>query len=261
MGNLEYERLHENLKAMDMEKMSDILDSYLEVAAKEDLSTIQILDHLINEQYEAKRQKLIDTRIRFAKLPYQKTLEEFDFDFQPSIDKKMINDLAGMKFVYNKENAILLGPPGVGKTHLAIALGISAIKEGFSVYFRTAADLISDLRKFSNQGILKQKVTKWNRIKLLIIDEVGYLPMERDDANLLFQLISRRYEKGSILLTSNKPFREWGSIFKDEIVAAAILDRLLHHSTVVNIKGESYRVKERKRVGLLRTEASEGKTE
>jgi DNA replication protein DnaC len=261
MGNIGYERLHENLKTLNMEKTSAMLDNYLEVAAKESLSTIQILDHLMNIEAEEKIERRIKTRLKFAKLPFRKTLEEFDFNFQPSIDKKTINDLTSMKFVYNKENVVLLGPPGVGKTHLAIALGVNAIKEGFSVYFRTAAELISDLRDFSNKGILKQKISKWNRLKLLIIDEIGYLPMERDDANLLFQLISKRYEKGSIIMTSNKPFRDWGEIFKDEVVAAAILDRLLHHSTVVNIKGESYRIKERTRVGLTTAEPFESKTE
>lgn len=259
MGNLEYERLHENLKTLKMERMAEIIDSYLEVAAKKNLSTIQILDHLINGEVEAKIQRVIKTRARFAKLPYQKTLEEFDFSFQPSIDKKTINNLASMKFVYNTENVVFLGPPGVGKTHLAVALGIIAVKNGLTVYFTTAADLMDDLKEHAKQGQLKHKLSKLSRNKVLIIDEIGYLQMTQDDANLLFQLVSKRYEKGSIILTSNKPFRDWGRIFNDETVAAAILDRLLHHCTVVNIKGESYRIKDRKRTGLLRSKPQKAK--
>ncbi len=177
------------------------------------------------------------------------------------VDKKTINGLATMKFVYALENAIFLGPPGVGKTHLAIALGLVAIKAGFTVYFTTAADLIDDLREHAKVGLLKQRIGKLGRHKLLIIDEIGYLPMSREDANLLFQLVSRRYEKAAVILTSNKPFKDWGGVFADEVVAAAIIDRLLHHATVVNNGGDSYRVKDRRRTELLRSDTPDGQTQ
>jgi len=257
MTGLAYERLHENLKTLGMDRISQLLDGHLERAGKENLSMLEVLDHLIQEEVEAKSQNSMNFRTRLAKFPYKKTLEEFDFSFQPSIDKKTINGLATLKFIYNAENAVFLGPPGVGKTHLAIALGLITIKAGLMVYFTTAADLIEDLREHAKLGLLKQRIGKLGRHKLLIIDEIGYLPMSREDANLLFQLVSRRYEKATMILTSNKPFKEWGGVFADEVVAAAIIDRLLHHATVVNIKGDSYRVKDRRRTGLLRSEASE----
>jgi len=257
MGNLEYERLHENLKTLDLPRISESLDSYLEIASKKNLSTIEILDHLINEEVEHKVQKSLNFRMRIAKFPYRKTLEEFDFSFQPSIDKKTINGLAGMKFAYNAENVVFLGPPGVGKTHLAISLGLNAIKNGITTYFTSASDLIEDLKRHAHQGQLKDRLKKVARYQLLILDEIGYLPLSMDDANLFFQLVSRRYEKGSIVLTSNKPFREWDKIFGDEVVASAILDRLLHHATVVNIRGESYRIKDRRKLGLLQKEGAE----
>lgn len=261
MTELVYERLHENLKTLGMDRMSDVLDSQLERAGKENASVLEVLDRLMQEEVEAKFQKSMSFRTRLAKFPYKKTLEEFDFSFQPSIDKKTINTLATLKFIYNAENAVLLGPPGVGKTHLAIALGLVAIKAGFMAYFTTAADLVEDLRDHAKRGLLKQRIGKLGRYKLLIVDEIGYLPMSREDANLMFQLVSRRYEKASIILTSNKPFKDWGEVFADEVVAAAIIDRLLHHATVVNIKGDSYRVKDRRRVGLLRSDISEGQTQ
>lgn len=257
MGNLEYERLHENLKTLGMFRTSETIDGYLEVASKKNLSTIQVLDHLLDEEVGDKMQRSLNFRSRIAKFPFRKSIEDFDFSFQPSIDRKTINGLASMKFVHNAENVVFLGPPGVGKTHLAIGLGMVAVKDGITAYFTTAADLIDDLKFHAAQGQLKNRLKKVSRYNLLIVDEIGYLPMDAAGANLFFQLVSRRYEQSSLILTSNKPFRDWGQIFGDEVVASAILDRLLHHCTVVNVKGESYRIKDRRRVGLMPKEGEE----
>lgn len=257
---LEYERLHENLNQLGMNKIEGILDNYLEIAAKENKSVMEILDHLLNEEVQHKNNNSFAIRIKTANFPARKTLEEFDFSFQPSIDKKTLGNLASLKFAYNKENVILVGPPGVGKTHLAVALGIEAVKGRLSVYFLTATELLSRLRKALNEGKLDRTFSQICRYKVLVIDEIGYLPLEKQDANLFFQFVSRRYEKGSIILTSNQAFKNWGTVFGDDVVASAILDRLLHHSTVLNIKGESYRIKDRRRLGLIESQKQEVKS-
>ena len=250
MSNFAYERLHTNLKKLKLNTIDAIVDNYLEIAAKERKTTLDVLDHLVDQERHAKDASSQETRMRLAGFPVKKRLEDFDFDFQSSIDKNVISDLASLRFVYNMENVVFLGPPGVGKSHLAIALGIEAIKAGLSVYFTNAGTLIDRLKKANRDGLVEEKLRTLTKYKLLIIDEMGYLPFDGEGAHSFFQLVSKRYEKTSTIFTSNKSYGEWGEIFHDHVIAAAVLDRILHHCTTVNIKGESYRLKERKKHGL-----------
>lgn len=249
MGNLAYERLHANLEALKLNVMESIVDNHLELAAKEERSMTEVLDHLFEEEVRARNASAVETRMKLSGFPSRKTLEEFDFSFQPSIDPAVIDELRTMRFIHNAENICLLGPPGVGKTHIAIGLGVEAIRQGFSVYYTTAATMLDKLRKAEQRDGLDRKLKTFGKYKLLIIDEIGYLPMKREGAHLFFQLVSKRYEKASTIFTSNKPYSEWGEIMGDSVIAAATLDRILHHSTTVNIKGESYRLRARERAG------------
>jgi DNA replication protein DnaC len=251
MTNLEYERLHHNLKLLKLGTFESILDNYLEIAAKEKKSTIEILDYLVDRELKSKESRSLALRTRKAGFPMEKRLVDFDFGFQPSLDKGIINDIASLKFIHNAENVVLLGPPGVGKTHLAIALGIEAVRAGFRVQFANASALIERLAKADREKRLEEMIRELSRFQLIIIDEMGYLPFDDFGAHCFFQLVSRRYERASIIFTSNKSYGEWGDIFQDHVIAAAILDRILHHCTTVNIKGDSYRLKDRKRQGII----------
>src|SRR5438046_1869449 len=205
----------------------------------------------MSTEADARRQRYLKTRLQLAHLPYIKTFDQFDFGFQPSIDERQIRELRTLRFVHEASNVILLGPPGVGKTHLAVSLAETAIQSGNGAYFMTAHDLVTDLGRAYREGRLDRRMRVYLAPKVLIIDEMGYLPLDDLGATIFFQLVSARYERGSIILTSNKSYGDWGSIFGDPIIATAILDRLLHHSTTVNIRGESYRLKDRRRAGLL----------
>jgi len=190
-----------------------------------------------------------------ARFPFVRTLEGFEFEAQPSIDPGKIRDLATCRWVANGDNVVLLGPPGVGKTHLEVALGREAVARGYTVQFTTAMELLGSLVKGQQQGTLEARLAQYSKPKLLIIDELGYLPLEPQAGHLFFQLISRRYEQGSVLISSNRPVEEWDEVFGDQVVAAAILDRLMHHSHVVTIRGDSYRLREKRRAGLFRPPA------
>ncbi len=184
-------------------------------------------------------------RIRAARFPARKALEEFDFDHQHSADRTVIAHLGTLDFVVAKENVIFLGPPGTGKTHLATGLGIRACQAGHRVAFATASQWVARLAEAHHAGRLQDELVKLARIPLLIVDEVGYIPFEAEAANLFFQLVSNRYERASLIVTSNKPFGRWGEVFGDDVVAAAMIDRLVHHAEVISLKGDSYRLKDR----------------
>jgi len=194
---------------------------------------------------------------RLAGFPARKLLDDFDFAFQASINKRQVAELASCAFVERAENVVLLGPPGVGKTHLAIALGLVAAGRRYSVKFTTAARMIATLIEVRGSGSFTRRLASFCRPRLLIVDEVGFLPLEAEGAALLFEVVARRYEHGSIILTANKSYGEWAEVFSgDAVIATAILDRLLHHSTTISIKGESYRLKDRKKAGLTTLPAS-----
>lgn len=245
------EGLQSALTTLGLKTVETRLESLLEQAAKKEPSYGDFLLDVLSAEVEQRRSRYIRARLQLAHLPYVKTFDQFDFGFQPSIDERQIRELRTLRFVHEASNVILLGPPGVGKTHLSVALAEAAIMAGFGAYFITAHDLVDDLGRAYREGRLDRRMRVYIAPKLLVIDEMGYLPLDDLGATIFFQLVSARYERGSIIVTSNKSYGDWGSIFGDPIIATAILDRLLHHSTTINIRGESYRLKERRRAGLL----------
>lgn len=250
------EELDAMLNRLRLGAIREQLDGLLDEAARRQLNLREALAWFCAAEVASKEQRRLSMAMTIARFPFVRTLEGFEFEAQPSIDPGKIRDLATCRWVANGDNVVLQGPPGVGKTHLEVALGREAVARGYTVQFTTAMELLGSLVKGQQQGTLEVQLAQYSKPKLLIVDELGYLPLEPQAGHLFFQLISRRYEQGSVLISSNRPVEEWDEVFGDQVVAAAILDRLLHHSHVVTIRGDSYRLREKRRSGLFRPQAS-----
>jgi DNA replication protein DnaC len=249
------------LDKLRMEHLEAQLDAVCEQAAQRQLDYKAFLLQALETEWQGRYQRGIEARLRQARFPWLKTLDQFEYDFQPSLDRRQVRELAGLSFVERAHNVVLLGPPGVGKTHLAIALGVKAVEAGYSVLFLTLEQLMTRLTRALNENRLERSLQQLSYPRVLIIDELGYLPLSNIEASLFFRLVVRRYEHASLIVTSNKSFLDWGEIFHDPVLATAILDRLLHYSTTLNIKGESYRLKEKRKAGLLSRPAQSAEQE
>lgn len=238
------DRVKANLVGLRMPRALEIVDAIVRQLERGEMSALEAIDAMLAEEFTLRESRRIKTSLVMARLSNIKTLAGFDFAFQPSLDRNRILALAELRFIDHAEVVHLIGPPGTGKSHLSIALGVEAVKAGRSVHFLTLADLVGALAKAEREGTLREKIRFYCRFALLIVDEIGYLPVVSGGGNLFFQLVNARYERGAMILTSNRGFAEWGEVFGDPVVATALLDRLLHHAVVVQIEGSSYRLRQ-----------------
>jgi len=238
------DRIRRHLVGLNMPRALEVIEHILRRIERGEISTLEAIDTLLGEELTLREGRRVRSALKMGRLINIKTLSGFDFSFQPSLDRDRIMALAQLDFVDRHEAVHFLGQPGCGKTHLALALGVEAVKSGRSVYFATLADIVSSLAKAEREGTLRERLRFLCRPQLLIVDEIGYLPVIPGGGNLFFQLVNARYERGAMILTSNRGFAEWGDIFGSPVVATALLDRLLHHAIVVQIEGASYRLRQ-----------------
>ena len=238
------DRVRHSLVGLKMPRALEALDHVVRQIERGETSALEAIDTLLSEELTLREGGRIKTALRMARLTTVKTLKTYDFSFQPSLDRNRILALAQLDFITRHEVLHLLGPPGTGKSHLAVALGVEAVRAGRSVYFSSLADIVASLARAEREGTLRERIRFLCRASLLIVDEIGYLPVGAGAGNLFFQLVNARYERGAMILTSNRGFAEWGEVFGDQVVATALLDRLLHHAVVVQIDGASYRLRQ-----------------
>jgi DNA replication protein DnaC len=238
------DRIRRNLVGLKMARALEVLDQTVGRIERGEITVLDAIDTLLAEELTLRQNRRVKMALMTARITAVKTLAGFEFAFQPSLDRNRVLTLAQLDFIDRHEAVHLLGPPGTGKSHLAVALGVEAVKAGRSVYFSTLADLIASLAKAEREGALRERIRFLSAFALLIVDEIGYLPVVPGGGNLFFQLVNARYEKGALILTSNRGFAEWGELFGDPVVATALLDRLLHHAVVIQIEGSSYRLRQ-----------------
>ena len=244
MSELLTTRIREAARRLHLSNLEENLDALVARAETTTMGYVEFLDLVLEDETGVREGRRFRNALKLSGLPHHKTIDEFDFAFQPDLDQRKVKDLATLAFVESRSNVALLGPPGVGKTMLGVGLAVAACQAGFSVYFTTLDDLVRNLKEAESTGRFAKKLQTYLKPSVLVVDEVGYLPLGRPEANMVFQLVTRRYERGSIIVTSNKSFSEWGQVFGDDVLASAILDRLLHHCDVVSINGPSYRLKD-----------------
>lgn len=252
-----YTDLIDNLEELKLDRIKNILPGYLDEMKDKNISFTEMMYDLTKEEIKYQAERAAKVNITVSAFPFEKTLEDFDFSYQPSVDKAEMLDLETLRFMEKNENIIFVGTSGVGKTHLAVSIGMAAAKRRISTYYITFNDLINQLMKANSENRADIKIKYFCKYKLLIIDEIGYLPITKEGAYLFFQLINKRYEKKSTILTTNQVFSKWPDIFGDSVVTAAIIDRLVHHSHIIKINGKSYRIKDRN-VELKRSMDKEG---